>query len=195
MFDPTDIMDRDLYFKTPAFNKTFEGYISTYGKSCTFYINPNHEASENDQFNNVDNSTEQNQKDVNDSLQRIDNYTLAYGKDLVGYDFAKLQKVNARLLAEYKDFYIQNMGAEESVSFMLHVKGTPVSRGDIISYKIQDKEVFYRISDKIQEFQNVLYRIQCKLIQVKELGGGRRPYDVHNHKADYSILPDGGIVL
>lgn len=192
MFDPTDIMDRDLYFKTPAFNKMFEGYIATYGKSCIFYINPNHEASEN---GDVDQSTELNQNDVNDSIQRIDNYTLAYGKDLVGYDFAKLQKVKAKILAEYKDFYTQNMGSEETMSFMLHVHNTPVSRGDIISYTVQNKEVFYRISDKINEFQNILYRIQCKLIQVKQLGGGIRPYDLHNHKADFSIPLDGGIVL
>lgn len=195
MFNPTDILDRDLYFKTPLFSKTLEQYIATYGKNCVFYINPNHESSENDVKNDVDKSVLETISNVNDSHQRLDNYTLTFGKDQVGYDYSKLQKVNARILAEYKDYYVHDIGAEDSVSFILQVKDTPISRGDIISYEIQDKQVFYRISDKMQSYQEILYRIQCKLIQVKKLGGGKRPYDIHEHHPDYYVLPDNGILL
>lgn len=193
MFSPTDILDRELYFKKPTLNKMLKEYISLYGKNCIFYINPNHESSENDKVINYDLSKEMinNQE----SHERFDNYTIAYGKDQVGYDYSKLDKFPAKILAEYKDYFAQNINAEESVIFYLQVENTPISRGDIISYIIQDKQVFYRITDKIQEFYGIAYRVTCKLIQAKDLQGAKKPYDLHEHKPTHAILPDNGIVL
>ena len=195
MFNPADVLDRDLYYKTPLINKMIKQYIDTYGKDCMFYINPNNEGSENGTKTVLDESVLSTIANVNDSHKRIDNYSLAYGKDLVGFDFNKLQKVNARVLAEYKDYYVHDVGAEDNVTFYLQVIGTPVSRGDIISYNIQDKVVFYRITDKVQSYMEIVYRIQCKLIQVKILNGKKRPYDILEPEADAHRLPKEGIVL
>lgn len=197
MFNPTDVLDRDLYYKTPVYSKMLTRYLETYGKKCTYYINPNNEAKENESIriantNDVDVAVQGN---VNDSHKRLDNYTLAYGKDLVGYDFSKLQKVPAVLYAEYRDYYVHDIGAEDSVSFMLSVKDTPVSRGDIISYEIQDKQIFYRINDKVNSYQEIIYRINCKLIQVKQLGKIKRVHDIIDHDADYYIRSENGVVL
>ena len=193
MFSPIDILDKDLYYKTPLLNTYLSRYIATFGKDCIFYINPNHEASENGVKNDLDKSTELNQEDVNNSVQRTDNYTLAYGKDMVGYDYSKLQKVPAKILADTKEYYVHEIAGEDNAMFYLQVRNIPISRGDIISYTLQDKQIFYRIADKVQSFNEIAYRVQCKLIQVKKLGGAMRPYDIHEHKPDYFILPENGL--
>ena len=194
MFNPTDIIDKDLLYKTPIYNKMIEEYMKIWGKNCTYYINPNHEAKEND--NSINNNDElYHQEDINDSLKRLDNYTLAYGKDMVGYDYTKMQQVEAKLLADIKSYYIHDVGAEDNVSFYINVIGTPVSRGDIISYNIQDKQIFYRITEKVQSYQEMIYLISCKLIQVKRLGTEVKTQDIIRHDADYSITPNNGIVL
>jgi len=41
----------------------------------------------------------------------------------------------------------------------------------------------------------IVYRIQCKLIQVKILNGKKRPYDILEPEADAHRLPKEGIVL
>lgn len=176
---PTDVLDRYLNQRTPIYNKFISEYIELYGKSCTFYINPNHEGSE---------SEDSPYGDRPDNLEeKLDNYTLAYGKDNVGFDYSKMEQKDATILADYQDFYKHDIGADEQVQYYLQVKGTPISRGDIISYKVQNKLVFYRIVEIMNSYMEIVYRINCRLIQVKQINNYVTPFDV--------ILPEGTVIL
>lgn len=195
MINPADLIDRELYARTPFMNKILKRFVDTYGKICTYYINPNHESSENNQFNDIDSSTKALRDDVSNSHQRLDNYTLAFGKNKVGYNYDKLQKVEARIVIMPGQYYVHDIGGDTSINYYIQVEGTPVMRGDIISFVIQDKQLFYRITEKVKSFFETIYDISCNLIQVKQLGGGKRVYEIHHPRPDYMVFEDGGMML
>jgi len=176
---PTDILDRYLNQRTPIYNKFIQEYIELYGKDCTFYINPNHEGSESE-----DSPYGDRPENLEDAL---DNYTLAYGKDNVGFDYSKMQQYPATILADYQDFYIHDIGGDQQVQYYLQVKDTPISRGDIISYNVQNKQVFYRITELVMSYMEIVYRINCRLIQVKQIDKSLKPFDIN--------LPEGAVII
>lgn len=185
MFNPLDIIDKELDNKTKLYNKSIKWKLSTFGKHCTYYIAPNNDGKEN--VNGVINPINYE--------NRVDNYSLAFGVDNVGFDYSKLKTVNGYIYADYAEFYKHAIGAEESVQFYLQVEGTQVSRGDIISYTIQHKQVFYRISEIMTSYQDIVYRIQTKLIQVKEENRQIPFSELDREKAKLSVLTDNGITL
>ena len=127
------------------------------------------------------------QNDVHEDTTISDNYTLAFGKDNVGFDYAKMKQVNAYLLADYPDFFKHNAGGEEQIQSYLQVIGTPISRGDIISFKAYNKQSYYRITQILDSYFDIIYRISIRLIQTKNLNINTKPVDIE--------LPTGAVIL
>jgi len=127
------------------------------------------------------------QKNIHNDTIPSDNYTLAFGKDNVGFDYAKMKQVDAFLLADYPDFFKHNAGGEEQIQCYLQVEGTPVSRGDIISFVSYNKQAFYRINLIMDSYFDIIYRIQIRLIQTKNLNLNMKPVDIQ--------IPKGTVIL
>lgn len=185
MFEPLDVLDKALQNRTRVYNKALHAKLATYGKQCTYYIIDKMESSENSS----------QQVDSLDSENRENNYTLAFGADNVGFDYSKLHTENGYIYADYAEFFKHDIGAEESPIFYLQVENIKVSRGDVISYTVMHKQVFYRISEIIQSYHDIVYRIQTKLIQVK-FENRQIPFsEINDNKAQFNVLPENGILL
>lgn len=135
---------------TENYKGILNNYINMYGKDVLYHILPEN----------------------NNDLTGDNIYIKALGKHRVSFDYSSdlIKKLPAKLLIEYPDWYRSFTG--EPVDMLIYFSDKVSERlntGDVILHENNGKQLFYRVMEPVETYQEQVYRAQMKLIQSKEV--------------------------
>ncbi len=101
-----------------------------------------------------------------------DEYIKAFGKDKIAFSYSNpnLTKIPVKVLVDYADWYLEHQGATLDVTINFSTENPRIQVGDIMVHQRLNRQYFYRLTEVVQSYNEMLYRCNVKLIQFKNTG-------------------------
>jgi hypothetical protein len=154
-----EIIDKQISYMSKVGPKLLDKFCSLYGKNCLLLCS--------------------NQQDN----QEEDPYISAYGKNMIGFDFAdkRYLRIPVKTIISYEDWTKVPTGIDMTIMLFLtkdyrttHA-GNPiiVQQGDIVSFPANKYQYYYRIDQVPDTYFDILFRVTMRMATRKDLDAFR----------------------